>query len=49
MALFYDEDYTDTQENCDGEAWNVRQHLETADLTSCSSTAWRTTRPGQTH
>ncbi|MBK7336408.1 MAG: HYR domain-containing protein [Saprospirales bacterium] len=28
VALFYDEDYTDTQENCDGEAWNVRQHLE---------------------
>ncbi|MBK7337305.1 MAG: HYR domain-containing protein [Saprospirales bacterium] len=28
VALFYDEDYTDTDESCDGEAWNVRKHLE---------------------
>jgi hypothetical protein len=27
IALFYDEDYVDTQANCDGEAYNVRQHL----------------------
>ncbi|MCB9284988.1 MAG: HYR domain-containing protein, partial [Lewinellaceae bacterium] len=27
VALFYDEGYVDTQANCDGEAYNVRQHL----------------------
>jgi hypothetical protein len=27
IALFYDPDYTDTQATCDGEAYNVREHL----------------------
>jgi hypothetical protein len=27
VALFYDPDYTDTAANCDGEAYNVYQHL----------------------